>query len=199
MPSPSIFFKGMEGSRLPIAVAHGDGHAAFDGETRAALVRDGLAAVRYVDNFGRPTETYPWNPNGSIGGLTGFTTPDGRAAGAPLADSLGAIAGHDTDGPTALLNSVASVPFSEILGTPIVNLRLRKDHARDFLRPLAETFFQRGGMQLQVSCLSREDMLDALEHPERHESLIVRIGGYSEYFNRLSDNLKRTVIARTEH
>ena len=79
MHSPSIFFKGMEGSRLPIAVAHGDGHAAFDGETRAALVRDGLAAVRYVDNFGKPTETYPWNPNGSIGGLTGFTTPDGRA------------------------------------------------------------------------------------------------------------------------
>ena len=54
-------------------------------------------------------------------------------------------------------------------------------------------------MQLQVSCLSREDMLDALDHPERHESLIVRIGGYSEYFNRLSDSLKRTVIARTEH
>jgi phosphoribosylformylglycinamidine synthase len=79
LQSPSIFFKGMEGSRLPIAVAHGDGHAAFDGETRAALVRDGLAAVRYVDNFGKATETYPWNPNGSIGGLTGFTTPDGRA------------------------------------------------------------------------------------------------------------------------
>ncbi|MBQ6923007.1 MAG: hypothetical protein IJQ73_00035 [Kiritimatiellae bacterium] len=167
----------------------------------AAFTRDVCAAFRDVPCYPRggyiPVSnqfiTYAFAGKG-VG-----PTPDGRAAGAPLADSLGAIAGHDTEGPTALLNSVASVPFSEILGTPIVNLRLRKDHARDFLRPLAETFFQRGGMQLQVSCLSREDMLDALDHPERHESLIVRIGGYSEYFNRLSDSLKRTVIARTEH
>lgn len=60
-------------------------------------------------------------------------------------------------------------------------------------------FLSRGGMQIQVSCLSLEDMLDALEHPERHENLMVRIGGYSEYFNRLSDDLKKEVIKRTEH
>lgn len=54
-------------------------------------------------------------------------------------------------------------------------------------------------MQLQISCLSLEDMLDALERPERHENLMVRIGGYSEYFNRLSDDLKHEVIKRTEH
>lgn len=59
-------------------------------------------------------------------------------------------------------------------------------------------YFAAGGMQLQVTCASKEDMLDALDHPERHEDLMVRTGGYSEYFNRLSAELKRTIIARPE-
>lgn len=53
-------------------------------------------------------------------------------------------------------------------------------------------------MQVQISCLSREEILDAMEHPERHENLIVRTGGYSEYFNRLTPELKQTVLRRTE-
>lgn len=85
------------------------------------------------------------------------------------------------------------------LGTPVLNLRLQKEHLKEGLRPLILGFFMQGGMQVQISCLSREDMLDALAHPQAHENLIVRIGGYSEYFNRLSDDLKAAVIARTEH
>ena len=54
-------------------------------------------------------------------------------------------------------------------------------------------------MQLQVTSASKEELLDALDHPEKHENLIVRIGGYSEYFNRLTDVLKKTVIERTEY
>ena len=54
-------------------------------------------------------------------------------------------------------------------------------------------------MQVQVSCVSRADMEDALIHPEKHENLIVRVGGYSEYFNRLSPQLKQSVIDRTEY
>jgi phosphoribosylformylglycinamidine synthase len=80
MPSPSVLLAGMAGSRVPIAVAHGEGLAVFDrAEDRAAILDGGLAAVRFVDGRGQPTERYPWNPNGSEGGLTGFTTPDGRA------------------------------------------------------------------------------------------------------------------------
>src|SRR5690606_27579013 len=73
--SPSIFFRGMAGSRLPIATAHGEGRAHFDdaGDREAAHV-----AMRYVDNRGRVTETYPYNPSGSPGGITGVTTADGR-------------------------------------------------------------------------------------------------------------------------
>ena len=56
-----------------------------------------------------------------------------------------------------------------------------------------------GGMQLQVTCTSREELLDALEYPEKHQHLIVRVGGFAEYFNRLSPELKATVIKRTEY
>jgi formate C-acetyltransferase len=67
------------------------------------------------------------------------------------------------------------------------------------LKPLVTAFFENGGMQLQVSCLSREEILDAMAHPERHGSLVVRIGGFSEYFTRLSPALQQTVLERTEH
>ena len=80
LESPSILLRGMAGSRVPIAVAHGEGLATFDSPSdRDAIVKGGLAAVRFVDGLGRPTERYPWNPNGSAGGLTGFTSADGRA------------------------------------------------------------------------------------------------------------------------
>ncbi|HUG26099.1 phosphoribosylformylglycinamidine synthase [Piscinibacter sp.] len=75
LDSPSIFFSGMAGSRLPIAVAHGEGFADFSQRGDAAKVH---RAMRYVDNAGQPTERYPFNPNGSPGGLTAVTTPDGR-------------------------------------------------------------------------------------------------------------------------
>jgi phosphoribosylformylglycinamidine synthase len=75
LPSPSLFFAGMAGSRMPVPTAHGEGRALFDSEiARAAAV----AALRFADNRGAPTDVYPMNPNGSPGGLTGFTTPDGR-------------------------------------------------------------------------------------------------------------------------
>ena len=75
LPSPSIFFQGMEGSRIPVVTAHGEGRAVFDTPEHATRV---VVAARYVDNHGHPTEVYPYNPNGSPGGLTAVTTPDGR-------------------------------------------------------------------------------------------------------------------------
>jgi phosphoribosylformylglycinamidine synthase len=79
LDSPSLFFSGMAGSRMPIAVAHGEGYAEF---SSAAAVNDVLAnklvSMRFVDNSGKATETYPFNPNGSPQGITGLTTHDGR-------------------------------------------------------------------------------------------------------------------------
>ena len=75
LESPSLFFTGMAGSRLPIAVAHGEGFADFSQRGDAQAVH---AAMRFVDHHGRATEAYPTNPNGSPGGLTSVTTADGR-------------------------------------------------------------------------------------------------------------------------
>jgi phosphoribosylformylglycinamidine synthase len=74
-PSPSLFFAGMQGSRIPVALAHGEGYAEFRdaGQQTAALV-----TLRFVDNRGAATERYPYNPNGSPQGITGLTTADGR-------------------------------------------------------------------------------------------------------------------------
>ncbi|VTU33016.1 Phosphoribosylformylglycinamidine synthase [Variovorax sp. PBS-H4] len=75
LDSPSVFFAGMAGSRLPIAVAHGEGYANFKHRGDPAKA---IAAMRFVDNHGQATERYPFNPNGSAGGLTAVTTADGR-------------------------------------------------------------------------------------------------------------------------
>ncbi|MHB8474194.1 MAG: phosphoribosylformylglycinamidine synthase [Gammaproteobacteria bacterium] len=79
LESPSLFFRGMAGSRLPIVVAHGEGRAAFAEQNGAQRVMDaGLAALRYIDNRDRPTESYPANPNGTPLGITSLTNTDGR-------------------------------------------------------------------------------------------------------------------------
>jgi len=77
--SPSILLAGMEGSRLPIAVAHGEGRAEFrDSAHLRSMQGSAQVALRYVDNYGQVTTHYPSNPNGSPSGITGLTTPDGR-------------------------------------------------------------------------------------------------------------------------
>lgn len=79
MASPSIFTQGMEGSQIPIAIAHGEGYANFSQQGNLEQIQQqALASFRFVDHHGKPTEIYPMNPNGSPGGLTGVTTTDGR-------------------------------------------------------------------------------------------------------------------------
>lgn len=75
----SIFFDGMAGSKFPIAVAHGEGRVQFkDANDHESFVSQGLTAAKYVDNYGQPTERYPFNPNGSPDGITAIQTPNGR-------------------------------------------------------------------------------------------------------------------------
>lgn len=131
-------------------------------------------------------------------------SPDGRRAGEPLSDSAGPVQGRDTRGPTAMLNSVSRLPLHFAVGTPVLNIRfsraaLAKPEGRRHVRALVETYFRMGGLQIQLSVFDREELMDALEHPDKHQNLIVRIGGYSTYFTLLSDDLKHEVIKRTEY
>ena len=107
--------------------------------------------------------------------------------------------GNDTKSATALINSIAKLPLDRALGTPVVNLRLDKEYAEKMVRPLTEAFFEQGGMQLQINCLSADELKDAVIHPEKHENLLVRTGGYIARFVDLSREMQQTVIKRTEH
>jgi formate C-acetyltransferase len=131
-------------------------------------------------------------------------TPDGRRAGSPVGDSAGPVQGRDRSGPTAMLRSVTELDLRHAVGTPVVNLRLAKEMlgseaARDRVKALVRGYFELGGMQLQINVVDQATLRDAIEHPEEHGDLIVRIGGYSEYFNRLEEDLKWTILERTEH
>ncbi len=148
------------------------------------------------EGMGFLSASIQFNTQAAVGSYMG-ASPDGRKARSPLCDSLAAIMGKDSEGPTALLSSVSSLDLKDALGIPVLNFNVRKDFSDDVMKALILGYMEKGGIQMQITCASKEELLDAYEHPEYHNDLVVRVGGYSEYFNRLSDELKRMVIDRT--
>lgn len=129
-------------------------------------------------------------------------TPDGRRSGTALVDSVGAMQGTDRKGPTALLKSCLAIPQKKGIGTLVLNLRLEKsmfeqEDSLDKLKALVLTYFEHGGLQIQTTIANQEALKKAFIEPDKYPNLMIRIGGYSEYFNRLSDDLKKEVIKRT--
>ena len=128
-------------------------------------------------------------------------TPDGRRAGQPTCDSIAALRGKAVKGPTAMLRSAARLPQHLVVGISVINLTLSTDICRDpgVIKALITGYFKLGGIQVQVTATSAEELKDALVHPEQHRDLIVRVGGYSEYFNRLSPALRQAIVERDVH
>ncbi len=156
----------------------------------------------------------PWRGGRFLPGCLMFTTyagagqpvgatPDGRLAGEPIADSIGAVQGRDCHGPTALIRSVASIPQYLAPGTLVTNFRFARsmfqEEGRARLRELVRTYFDLGGLQMQITVVDQETLRLAIVHPEEYGDLIVRIGGFSEYWRNLSQDLRQTVLERTEH
>lgn len=123
-------------------------------------------------------------------------TPDGRKKGAPLADSLAAVNGKATRGPTAMLSSASCYEQKDAYGMAVLNLSITPNYDSRILKALAEGYFSMGGTQMQFTVVDRETLLDARQNPDAHRDLIVRVGGYSEYFHKLADEIKDAVIAR---
>jgi len=139
--------------------------------------------------------TYAWE------GERVRATPDGRRSGEPIADSAGAVQGRDTKGPTAALQSAASLDTRHAPGTLVVNTRFSRKlfDNREKVKALIRGYFALGGLQLQINVVDQAVLRDALEHPEQHGDLVIRMGGYSEYWNRLSRALQESVLLRVEH
>lgn len=130
-------------------------------------------------------------------------TFDGRRAGTSYSDGCCAVQGRDTNGPTAMLLSLTSWDQSAMLGGMVVNMKFAKENLsgkkqENFLT-LLRAFMERGGIEMQVNVVDKTTLEDARIHPEDHRDLIVRIGGYSDYFTRLSPVLQQEIIDRTEY
>jgi formate C-acetyltransferase len=127
---------------------------------------------------------------------------DGRKAREPLANSAGATSGTDLSGPTALMNSMWKIPQDQCRTCCVLNLRFSKKvwkEAWQAMQDLMQTYFSQGGYQMQVNLVSRDELLAARQNPEQYASLIVRVGGFSDYYVRLSASLQEEILARTEH
>lgn len=124
-------------------------------------------------------------------------TPDGRCCGEALSDSLTAIFNKDTKGPTALIKSVTSLDLENAIGTPVMNFNINNQMNFPVFKSIVQSYFELGGMQMQFSFLSKETIEDAYRHPEAHKNLVVRVGGYSEYYYLLSEDLRKKVYERT--
>lgn len=137
-------------------------------------------------------------------GASTMATPDGRNAGQPLAEGCSPSHGADTHGPTAVFKSVSKLDTERITGGVLLNQKvtpqvLRTEADRKKLIMLLRAFFNRlDGFHVQYNVVDRATLLDAQAHPERHRDLIVRVAGYSAFFNVLSKATQDDIIARTE-
>ncbi|GAB78437.1 formate C-acetyltransferase [Austwickia chelonae] len=137
-------------------------------------------------------------------GASTAATPDGRNAGVPLAEGCSPAHGADVNGPTAVFKSVGKLPTRDITGGVLLNQKvnpqmLAKEEDRRKLVMLLRAFFNRlDGFHVQYNVVDRDTLLDAQAHPEKHRDLIVRVAGYSAFFNVLSKATQDDIIARTE-
>ncbi|MCR5042375.1 MAG: hypothetical protein K6C36_09810 [Clostridia bacterium] len=131
--------------------------------------------------------------------------PNGKKKGEKLlADSIGASPGCDKCGPTALLNSVMNANQYLATSGNVMQMKFSKaqfntETGKAAFIALAKAYFTGGGQTLQINVVSKEELLDAQIHPEKHESLLVRVGGFSQYFVKLPPPLQENIIARTEN
>lgn len=143
-----------------------------------------------------------WIMHDIFGRETG-ATPDGRCAGFPLGDGSGPCQGREMKGPTASILSATKWEHQEFIGGVAVNMKFSKSslgtNSKDNVKSLVKVFLQRGGFELQINVVDKETLLKARENPEAYRDLVVRIGGYSDYFTRLSESMQNEVILRTEH
>lgn len=137
-------------------------------------------------------------------GYETMATPDGRKAHTPLAEGCSPAHAMDKNGPTAVFKTVSKLPIHEITGGVLLNQKvtpqmLATEENKEKLEMIIKTFFNRlHGYHVQYNVVSRETLIDAQKNPEKHRDLIVRVAGYSAFFNVLSKATQDDIIERTE-
>lgn len=158
----------------------------------------------YPDDSPYIPGAFVWVMHERLGQMTG-ATPDGRKAGTPLADGAGPAQGRESKGPTAAILSTTSWDQSPFVGGAAFNMKFSASlfngspAARDALRGLVLSFLRCGGFETQVNVVDKEVLCKAQKDPEKYRDLVVRVGGYTDYFARLSREMQNEIILRTEY
>lgn len=209
-------FAGEKGERIRQMLVNDAPKYGNDDDSVDQLVVD--AYQSYIDEIAKyPNTRHGRGPIGGIRyagtssisanvgqGMGTMATPDGRHAHEPLAEGCSPAHNADTHGPTAVFKSVSKLPTEKITGGVLLNQKmaptmLASERNKQKLEMLISAFFDRlHGYHVQYNIVSRETLLDAQAHPERHKDLIVRVAGYSAFFNVLSRATQDDIIARTE-
>lgn len=137
-------------------------------------------------------------------GLRTGAMPNGKLQGQALANALSPVQGADHIGPTALINSVVKSDLSIATNNVVLDLKftpsfLENEKHVEALKILIDTYFDKGGLEIQFNVIDRATLLDAQMHPEKHEDLVVRVSGFSAYFTTLMKTTQDEIIARTEY
>ena len=130
-------------------------------------------------------------------------TPEGRRAGLPLSEGISPVQGSDRGGPTAVIKSASKMDQLKTGGT-LLNQKftpqlLQNEENLDHLRFLIRSYFKMDGHHIQFNIVDIKTLKKAQANPEEYKDLIVRVAGYSDYFNNLNKGLQDEIIARTEH
>ena len=145
---------------------------------------------------------YPVTTNVMFGRMTA-ATPDGRYKGEPLADGIAAPQGYDKNGPTAVISSISHIVQTDFGNGTLMNLKFHPSalagaDGTKKLAQLMQTYFDLGGMELQINVISTDVLRDAQKNPEKHKNLVVRVAGFSAYFVELHVTGQNDLIRRTE-
>lgn len=132
-----------------------------------------------------------------------IATPDGRKSGFPLGDGSGPCQGREMNGPTASILSSTKWEHFKFIGGIAVNLKFSKSslgaNSLNTVKSLIKTYLMRGGFEAQINVVDNDTLIKAQNDPDNYRDLVVRIGGYSDYFTRLSREMQDEVIMRTSH
>lgn len=145
---------------------------------------------------------FTWVMHQRLGSVTG-ATPDGRLAGEPFADGAGPAQGRERRGPTAAILSTVSWDHSRMIGGLAYNMKfsrglLRTPEARRRLGDLVAAYLRLGGFETQINVVDASTLRKAMASPEQYRDLVVRIGGYCDYFTRQTPEMQEEIAARTE-
>jgi formate C-acetyltransferase len=173
-------------------------------------------AVWYVEYYDKVFQKYRTPDGGSIyiaiasntqniaAGKVVAATPDGRLNGMSLSDAASPMHGADKKGPTAVVNSTTLPDYKLVSCGTVLNQKFSPSmftnpENRARLAALIRTYFRKGGQEMQINAVSREMLMDAMEHPENYHNLVVRVSGFSAFYTYCDIEVQKDILARTEH